>query len=217
MEAESQRPGMSIEQYARHRGVHVRAVSSALKSGRIARAAHGRIDPVQADIDWQRNTDPRRSAAGKRNGAIGQAMRRRGEVAPAASDAPDPPDPAPSAAAMPEVPGGPPQDIGEYAKARAVRERFAALLTKIEYEEKAGKLIGRDGVQTAAFAWNRILRDLIMSVPDRISAQLAAEADAANVHRMLEAELRSVLDKAATMRNLVPARAAKEDAYGTVG
>src|SRR5262245_29282040 len=68
---------MSVREYAEHRGCATRAVTVALAKKRISRTAEGWIDPVQADIDWAKNTNPRSSEANKRNGAIGQALKRR--------------------------------------------------------------------------------------------------------------------------------------------
>jgi hypothetical protein len=50
-------------EYARHRGVSRPAVLKAVRTGRIRLDADGRIDPVEADASWQRNTDPSRQRA----------------------------------------------------------------------------------------------------------------------------------------------------------
>jgi hypothetical protein len=50
---------MSLRAYARHRGVCLRAVQKALKSGRIAAREDGRLDPDVADANWASNTAPR--------------------------------------------------------------------------------------------------------------------------------------------------------------
>jgi hypothetical protein len=195
---------MSVKQYAEHRGCQIRAVSVAIAKGRISRSADGWIDSDQADKDWAANTNPRMSDANKRNGAIGQAMKRRRTGKPAI------------AAPVP-VMQAPPDDIGQLAAARSVRERFAALLLKLDYEERTGKLINKDEVTTTAYQMHRMLRDSILAIPDRIAAQLAAEDDAAEVHRMLEAELRTVLEKVASMRGAGHRRERERMQYGNVG
>src|SRR5574338_814899 len=55
--------GISIRAYARHRGISETAVRKALKSGRITTEADGSIDPVKADRDWVRQSDPAQSPA----------------------------------------------------------------------------------------------------------------------------------------------------------
>lgn len=47
---------MFIREYARYRNCSRGAVEKAIKSGRITRLANGKIDPIQADKDWERNT-----------------------------------------------------------------------------------------------------------------------------------------------------------------
>lgn len=50
---------LSRRQYARHRGVSEAAVRRAIRDGRIVVGDDARIDPVQADHDWQRHAVPR--------------------------------------------------------------------------------------------------------------------------------------------------------------
>jgi hypothetical protein len=52
---------MGHREYARHRGCSLRAVQKAIEAGRIRLDAAGKIDPAQADRDWQSNTDIARS------------------------------------------------------------------------------------------------------------------------------------------------------------
>src|ERR1035441_908465 len=50
---------MSLRGYARHRGVSLRAVQKALKSGRISAREDGRLDADVADKNWASTTAPR--------------------------------------------------------------------------------------------------------------------------------------------------------------
>jgi hypothetical protein len=224
---------MTIAQYARHRGVQDRAVVVALKNGRIHRRdVDGLIDSESADREWEAKTNHRMSAAGKINGALGQAMVRRRKEQAAQQGMPqgDTPVSAAQSAALgiPKggsnpvpLPGTPdegkvppaplavpkdPSDMEAFSKARAIREKYAAMLSKLDYEERSGKLIDAFEVKTAAEQLHRILRDLLMAIPDRISAELAAEENAANCHRLLEGEIRTVLEKVATLRSVGPRR-----------
>lgn len=202
---------MTIDQYAAHRGVHKRAVSTALSAGRISRNERGWIDSEQADRDWAANTNMRQSAAHKVNTTLGMALRKAQRP------------PRNSSPSGPGVPGPAPvvemsSEMQQLATARAVREKYAALLAKIEYEERVGKLIDKDGVVTAAHSMHKVLRDSLLVIPDRIAAQLAAETDAAAVHQMLETELRNTLEQVANMRQYTTRRAgAQEVPIGNVG
>lgn len=52
-------PLVSIRAYAKHRGVSLHAVQKAIRSRRI-QLVDGRIEVEQADLEWARNTRPRR-------------------------------------------------------------------------------------------------------------------------------------------------------------
>jgi hypothetical protein len=80
-----------------------------------------------------------------------------------------------------------------YAQSRAVRELYLARLAKIEFEERASKLISRDEVTVAAFTKARTVRDSLLNLPDRLAAMLAAEGDPAQVHQILADEIRKAL------------------------
>jgi hypothetical protein len=80
-----------------------------------------------------------------------------------------------------------------YAQSRAVRELYLARLAKIEFEERAGKLVSRDEVTVAAFTKARTVRDNLLNIPDRVAAVLAAETDPVRAHQILTAEIRKAL------------------------
>jgi hypothetical protein len=80
-----------------------------------------------------------------------------------------------------------------YAQSRAVRELYLARLAKIEFEERAAKLVSRDEVTVAAFTKARTVRDNLLNIPDRVAAMLAAESDPTRVHQILSDEIRKAL------------------------
>lgn len=169
---------MSLRAYARHRGVSIRAVQKAIAANRITTTADKKIDPVRADAEWQRNTNPKEQ--------INMAPRPERPERPAAKEQPAPAgvtDQAPRAIAG-----------DSYHKARAAREGYAARLAQIEYEQKIGKLVDRAAVEAEAFNRYRTFRDLILNIPDRIAPIIAAESDTAKVHEILEAEIRTALN-----------------------
>jgi hypothetical protein len=159
-------PILSLRGYAKHRGMSLKAVQKAIQSGRIRTTADGKIDPAQADADWERNTGPK----AQKTIAVSSPVTR-----------PVPPPPEPMAGGL------------DYARARAVRENYLARLAKIEFEERSGKLISRDEVQVAAFNRFRTFRDGMLNIPDRVAAVLAAETDTAKVHGLLTTEIRKAL------------------------
>ena len=52
---------VSMREYARQRGVHLNAVQTAVKTGRIHKTDDGKIDVDAANKEWFMNTDPAKS------------------------------------------------------------------------------------------------------------------------------------------------------------
>ncbi len=52
---------VSLREYARIRGVHLNAVQTAIKNGRIFKTSDGKINVEQANKDWFMNTDQSKS------------------------------------------------------------------------------------------------------------------------------------------------------------
>lgn len=168
---------MGVTEYARHRGVAMRAVSFAIERGRIKKNADGMIDSDQADRDWERNTNHAQARYGPKPPRAHAARHKAKESAAAAAD----PERMASSAS--------------FANARAAKEVYEARLKKLEFDERQGSLISRKAVEVAAHNRGRILRDALMNIPNRLAAQLAAEKDPAGCHDLLEAELRMVFEE----------------------
>lgn len=192
---------MGITEYARHRGVSLPAVQHAVKAGRITRRPDGLIDTDQADREWEQNTDhnkahfEQRGVPKKRNGqgpappaATGhvQAGRHRAAthaVRHAEQDAAE-------LGSAERLATGP-----DFSKARAAKEIYEARIKKLDYEERLGNLVSRKSVEVEAFTAFRILRDACFNIPDRVSAQIAAETDGTVVYEILMVELRRAFEE----------------------
>ncbi len=169
---------MTMAEYARHRRVSRQAVSKAVRTGRIVLTKEGMIDPEAADASWRRNTDPSKpsnSVAGNPRGAVPRSRRVAPEV------------PSTTTATLSQGP--------DYHVSRAVRETYLAKLVRLEYELKTGKLIDAEESRHAAFQDNRRVRDLLLAIPDRTAAQLAACADPTECHKLLAAEIRRACEE----------------------
>jgi len=169
---------MTQAEYARHRGVSRQAVSKAVRAGRIVLAEGGRIDPEAADASWRRNTDPSKPSNSVAGNPRGAAPRRRRSSHQ---------DERVTTAGRGSGP--------DYHMSRAVRETYQAKLVRLEYELKTGKLIDAEESRRAAFQDNRRVRDLLLAIPDRTAAQLAACSDATECHRLLTAEIRRACEE----------------------
>ncbi len=180
---------MSLRAYARHRGVSLRAVQKALKSGRISAREDGRLDADLADDNWARNTAPRPQAPARPKSKL--AAQKAAAPTTAPERAHHHSDTRPAVLQSTEPPR---LESGlEYSKARAVRESYLARLAKIDFEERTEKLVSRDEMQVAAFNRYRTFRDGMLNIPDRLAAVLAAETDPRQVHELMSTEIRKAL------------------------
>lgn len=171
-----------VRAYARHRGVSHPAVINAVKTGRIPVEKDGKIDFAKADAAWRNNTDLTKP----KNSVNGDPHRKRQPIDPLGEQAPDSPETAPT------------DPVRGFARSRAAREGYAALLAKLDYETRTGALIPKDQVRAQEFIVGRRIRDHLLTIADRVAAQvtaLAPEADRAEVHRLIDTEVRLALEE----------------------
>jgi phage terminase Nu1 subunit (DNA packaging protein) len=169
---------MSLADYARHRGVSTAAVTYAIRDGRISvTEVNGKrmIESDRADLEWNENTVHEK----KRHTPEGATAK---IIAPKTKRAPPPP-PEPDSAETTET----------YAKSRAQKEHYQAKLAKLDYEKRAGTLVDAHEVQLEAYKIARAVRDALLSIPDRVASELAAETNAFKLHARLTDELRKTL------------------------
>jgi len=160
---------ISMSEYARRRGCSEAAVRHAVRANRIS-LIDGRVDPVAADAQWARNT---RVRAGSRP-ADDVNLR-------ASAAAPGPP----GAAQEPQA--------DAYYVVKARRECAEADLAELKLAELRGELVRVADVRAAYAKRAAGLREAILQLPARLSAQLAAESDQAKCHDLLQADLHGIL------------------------
>jgi hypothetical protein len=184
---------MSLAEYARHRGCNLKAVQFAVIRGRITRRDDGQIESDQADADWEKNTNHANARYGPKKKARrdpqvdAEAGVRRAATWAAKHHA--------EAEAAPLGDMSRQSSALNFASARAAREIYEARLKKLEFEERQGNLLNKRSVEVAQFNRGRVLRDALFNIPNRMAAQLAAEAEPAAVHDLLEGEIRMVLEE----------------------
>lgn len=163
---------LGVRGYARHRDVSHTAVVKAINSGRITVDEYGKIDPDQADREWNENTDitkPLNSVTGNPSRA------RKGKKEEKGSDK------KPSLAAQ------------QYTTSRAIREAYLARLAKLEFEEKSGKLIDAEKI---AEWWTRIIsaaKTRVLAVPTKAAPLVLGCKTLAQVKEILEQQLYDAL------------------------
>lgn len=179
---------MSFSEYARTRGYSQARVSQAVKEGKLTayKDDKGRpyLDPVQADREWRERTDPSKQGAAKP------------KPDPPRSSAP--PESEPNRGSTNQSPEGhEPQepsfvdDLGtpKYDVSRARREHTRSKMDEAKYRVFIGSLVESEAVKRQAFELGRALREAMLSIPDRLAAELAAETDQHKVHQRLTKEL----------------------------
>ena len=179
--------GVSLRAYARHRGElglpggSLTAVQKAIAAKRITALPDGTIDPERADQEWKRNT-----FAGNAPSRPPATPRSRSS-APKTAAAPPPVMPPPVSAMS--------DPVGQYLRSRAVNETYKAKISQLDYEERSRKLIPAERASEYAATFSAIVKDALLSMPDRLTPMLAAVDDEKAIHRMLLAEVTAVLKK----------------------
>jgi transcriptional regulator with XRE-family HTH domain len=98
---------------------------------------------------------------------------------------------APPPVATPEPAGG----TLIHAQLQVAEARVDSI--RILNAQRSGRLIDATVARREAFESARSIRDAVLAVPDRLSAELAAESDAGRVHSRLREELRAALEMVA--------------------
>ncbi len=166
---------VSLREYARHKKVNLYSVQVAIKTGRLKKSVKKingkqKINPIAADIEWQANTHTKYYTTEKKAKIMGKRKSAEKAVEDLAAD-----------------------DAGnaagnEFTAARLMREAYAAKKLKQEFEKEEGLLLDAAEVKRAVFKMCRAFRDAALSIPDRMSGELAGLTDPAVIHKKLTEE-----------------------------
>ena len=179
---------MNLQAYANHRkalglrGTSHVAVINAIKDQRLTPPAVVRdghrwvIDPAMADEQWATRTDP-----SEYGGQAGGGSRPIGIETPVRQQpATLPPPPSPK--------GGP-----SLAMSKQVKAAYEAKLTELEYRERSGEMGNLQDVRKEAARLARQVRDLMLIVPSRNAAKVAAMSDPEDIRALLQQEIELAL------------------------
>ena len=188
---------ISFSDFARLKGVSAPAVTTACKS-RIAEAIVEHNGKRMLDRDkalelWDRNT--------KRNGservsAAAQHRDRRELKPDAPGTPPRPPAQVPVATGdqlKSLIMGLPEDQIPGLDVSRERKEHYNAELARLQALKEREELVPTTDVKRMASTLGRQIRDNILAIPNRVAPLLAAARDSADVHRLLDEELRTAL------------------------
>lgn len=84
--------------------------------------------------------------------------------------------------------------IPSFAQSRAIREAYAARLTRLEFDQRSGKLIDKAELKMKLAKLHMAVRDSLRTIPDRVAPIVAAETDQAKIHAMLLKEIGQALE-----------------------
>jgi len=84
--------------------------------------------------------------------------------------------------------------IPSFAQSRAIREAYAARLTRLEYDQRSAKLVDKNELKMRLAKLHMAVRDSLRTIPDRVAPIVAAETDQAKIHAMLLKEIGQALE-----------------------
>jgi hypothetical protein len=179
---------LSLNAYAKHRSCALSAVQKAIATNRIKTVldekGRVKIDPVQADADWEKNTDhsKRSPLFGGPPKIVQQNEPRKSRRSTAGGTPP----------AEPQL-NEPVDDSDQYRQARADREHLKLTQERLDLAERLGQIIDVRDASLLVSTALRTLRDRAMTVPFRLSAELAALTDVQQIESRLMMEIEAAL------------------------
>jgi hypothetical protein len=84
--------------------------------------------------------------------------------------------------------------IPSFAQSRAIREAYAARLTRLEFDQRSAKLVDKAELKMRLAKLHMSVRDALRTIPDRVAPIVAAETDQAKIHAMLLKEIGQALE-----------------------
>ena len=172
---------LTVAQYAKHRGVDRRRVYYYIEHGNLEGCLRDgkrgqEINRDKADAALEQNLDKISNRPGSRPNGKESNQRR-----------------------IPEDAAEKTRSAGtsgmSLADAQKIQAQYKAALMKLEYEEKNKTLVKVDQVEADFFNIARRVRDSILNIPDRISAELASTTDTHLVSERLTNELIAALEE----------------------
>lgn len=157
-------------EYARRRDVSRQYIHRLVTQGKIPTDDLKRIDPEIADAVLAQLSDPARRL----------------------NDMPEDPD---NVAVDDQDPATETTGNGHasFARFRSAREGYQAQLAKLDYEERAGKLVRKEEIDREAFEAARLIRDRFLALPQELAGTLVGMTDEKEIIKYLRAKIRDAL------------------------
>ena len=165
---------MTQKAYAEYKGFSRQYVNELVRD-KVLRLKRGKIDRDEADMVLEARREPARPLRR-------QTVEPQGEIEIVS----EPVKSSPSRADLPEL----------LLKTRIKSEAEKVKLLEIKTKVESGKYIDRDEAEARIYNHFRPIRDGLLTIPDRLDAELAASTDRHIVHKILYNEIVRVLDDA---------------------
>jgi len=177
---------MTQTAYAKHKGVSRQYINELVRDG-VLRLKRGKIDRDEADMTLEARREPLRPLRRK-------SVEPKEQIAKEAQKSKKPP----QSAEMPMQPKTIPRaELPTLLlKTKIKSETEKVKLLEIKNKVESGKYIDRDEAEAMIFKRLRPVRDNLLSIPDRLSADLTASQDRHNTHKILYDEIVRILDDA---------------------
>jgi phage terminase Nu1 subunit (DNA packaging protein) len=188
---------ISAKDFANLKGISFKSVYNAVKSGRLTPIDPNvrglKFDRARAEIDWELYRKDKHIPKSKRGETDNGSPDKQPDLFDENSEVTRP------------------NAKDHQLIASAKHEKFKAENERLKFEEQLGKLVDAEDVRRESFQIARITRDAMLSIPDRISAQLCGITDPVAMHATLTKELNGALDQLVKKYCASP----PPDAYGT--
>ncbi len=90
-----------------------------------------------------------------------------------------------------------PTTVEKWQASRARREAALATKAELELQEKQGRLISKELVESQSFTIYRTVRDQLQNIPAQLCHSLAGQTDAEIIRESLEDKIRAILEQLA--------------------
>jgi len=177
---------MTQKEYGEHREISQQRVSAMVKTGKLAGcfkmiSGKKRIDRDKADAALAKNLDKVFNRPTRR-------YKKTKKVEPSTSS--------PTSEDQQKIIKKAGLDKKQsLADSQAQKALYDAAIRKLDFEERDGELLKKSDVEKDAYNMARIIRDAILNIPDRISAELASMTDVHVISEKLNAELNQALEE----------------------
>lgn len=177
MEGEMAGKGMSVSDYARHRGVSRRAVYDALAAGRIQKLPDGTIDATAADATWSLSARARVDAAPTPDPVQGRG-------------------PGARQSAFTGIATGAPASLqAALIQATIVEKTINARAKKLKLDKDEGALVPAESARLVVAYVGRLAQRKLLDIAANVTSKVVSEARAAQSIVDAEREVRRILDE----------------------